>query len=417
MDTIIKKKKSTFHQYIGYISTGIFILTIILYGISAFNAPSEISISKNKLQIAEVTNGLFHDYINIKGKIQPHQTIYLDAVERGRVKEIVAQEGSFINEGDIIIALENNELYQQILNSEVALAEKENYLRNTKINFRNDLIQSQKNLVESEYQLKRTERNYKQQERLLEKGLVAEEEYIKAKEDFLFQKEMLKINKMKAENDKLLQETTMQTLEEDLVKMRATLELVQSRLEHLEIKAPSSAYLGNIKAEIGQSIQQGQHLGVLYDLSEVKVIAEIDERYITKVKKGLKASYQFQNQNYDLVLQRIYPEVKESLFKVELIFEKEKPENLHSGQTTNARLSLGNPKESLLLNKGNFYSETAGQWVYVLSEDGKTAQKRKIKIGDQNIHKYEILDGLKAGEKVVISQYNLLGDYDQIVFE
>lgn len=417
MDTIIKKKKLPFHKYIGLISTAVFMMTLIVYTIWSYNAPSEISISKNKLQIATVEKGLFHDYINIKGKVHPHQTIYLDAVERGRVKKIVAQEGSFIQQGDVVIELENNELYQQILNSEVALAEKENYLRNTKINFRNDLIQSQKNVIESEYQLKRTERNYKQQERLLEKGLIAEEEYIKAKEDYFYQNELQKINKLKAENDKLLQETTMQTLEEDLMKMRTTLALVQSRLDHLLIKAPYSAYLGNIEAEIGQSIQQGQHLGILYDLSEVKIIAEIDERYITKVKKGLKASYKYQNHIYSLVVERIYPEVKEGLFKVELKFEEEKPENLHSGQTTQARLNLGNPKNALMLNKGNFYGETAGQWVYVLAEDGKTAQKRNIKIGDQNIHKYEILKGLKAGEKVVISQYNLLGDYDQIVFE
>ncbi|NLR92809.1 efflux RND transporter periplasmic adaptor subunit [Flammeovirga agarivorans] len=417
MDTVIQEKKKIkgkYFQWLGFIASA---FVLIAYLIISINDTSTIVIGKNKLQISEVKQEKFHDYINSKGKVQPKQTIYLDAVEGGRVKEIIAKEGSKVNKGEVIIELENNELYQQILNSEVALAEKENYLRNTRISFRNDMIQSKKNLLDSDYQLKRAKRNYEQQKRLLTKGLVPEEDFIKAKEDYEYQESMLEINWMKLKNDSLLQVTTMQTLEEDLVKMRETLKLVRSRLEHLKVTASTEAHLGNLDAEIGQSIQKGQHLGILYDLSDAKIIADIDERYITKVKKGLKGTFQYQNKNYSLVVDRVYPEVNDAVFKVELLFDHDKPLDLRTGQTTYVKLDLDDPVDALTIKKGNFYSETAGRWVYVISKDGTYAQKREIKIGAQNTSKYQIIRGLKAGEKVIISKYDQLGGYDKVVFK
>ncbi|MBB3700613.1 HlyD family efflux transporter periplasmic adaptor subunit [Flammeovirga yaeyamensis] len=417
MDTVIQEKKKIKGKHIQIIGVVAIVIAGISYLMLSVSGSSKIIIDKNKLQISEVKQEKFHDYINSKGKVQPKQTIYLDAVEGGRVKEIVAEEGSKVMKGEVIIELENNELYQQILNSEVALAEKENYLRNTRISFRNDMIQSKKNMLDSDYQLKRAKRNYEQQHRLLIKGLVPEEDFIKAKEDYEYQESMLEINWLKLKNDSLLQVTTMQTLEEDLIKMRETLKLVRSRLDHLKVKATTNAHLGTLNAEIGQSIQQGQHLGILYDLSDAKIIADIDERYISKVKKGLKAVFQYQNQNYSLIIDRVYPEVKDAVFKVELQFENEKPKALRTGQTTYVKINLDDPVDALTIKKGNFYSETAGRWVYVVSEDGTYAEKREIRIGAQNASKYQITKGLKAGEKVIISKYEQLGGYDKVVFE
>ncbi len=294
---------------------------------------------------------------------------------------------------------------------------KENYLRNTKINFEIELIQSKKNLLDTRYRLTRKKRAYEQNKELYEEELISKEDYLQSKEDYEYEVSMLEINKLKAKNDSLIRATSMITLENDLEKMRETLKLVHERLDNLNVKAPVDGQLGMLDAEIGQSIGQGQRIGLIHVLTNYKVEALIDEHYIDRVRRNLSASFDRNNEDYALNVKKVYPEVRDGQFEIDMVFKGEKPDNIRTGQTYHIKLQLGQSEEAVLISKGGFFQSTGGQWVYVLNENETEATKRSIRIGKQNPQYYEVLEGLEAGEKVITSSYDLFGDNDKIVFK
>ncbi len=416
MDRIIEKKKGLRPKHMLWAAGGVLFL-LLIYQLLFASHESVFRAEKDKLTISAVLNDEFNDYITIIGQVEPISTIYLDAIEGGRVEERLIEEGAMVQKGDVILKLENRQLYQTILNSEASLAEKENYLRNTQISFQTELIQSQRNILDNEYRLTRKKRLYEQYKNLYQEDLISKEEYLQAKEDYEYEVKLLKINKMKAQNDSLIRVTSMNTLETDLLKMRRTLALVHERLDNLEVKAPVDGQLGMLNAEIGQSINQGQRIGMIHVLTSYKVKAQIDEHYIDRVRHGLSASFERGGENYRMMVRKVYPEVRDGQFEIDLIFESEKPENIRTGQTYHIKLELGESERSTLLARGGFFQSTGGQWVFVLNANGTGAEKRSIRIGKQNPQYYEILEGLEAGEQVITSSYDLFGNNDKIVFK
>lgn len=416
MDRVIEKKKGIKKKHIYYFIGAIAFLSL-LYMAFISDHQSVYRVEREKVTISEVENGLFNDYITIVGKVEPIRTIYLDAIEGGRVSELIIEEGTMVKKGDVILKLENQQLYQTILNSEAALAEKENYLRNTQISFESELINSRRNVLDNEYKLLRTKRKYRQYQSLIDEQLISQEEFLQAKEDYEYEVKLLEINKVKSRNDSLMRVTSMLTLKTDLNKMRATLKLVYNRLDNLSVKAPVDGQLGMLDAEIGQSIGQGTRIGMVNVLTNFKVNANIDEHYIDRVRRGLLANLERNEQNFQLSVKKVYPEVREGQFEIDLVFDGDRPENIRTGQTYHIKLELGQPAEAILLSRGGFYQSTGGRWVYVLSGDGAFAEKREIRIGKLNPQYYEVEEGLEQGEKVITSSYDLFGDNDRIVFK
>lgn len=371
----------------------------------------------DKLTISEVGNGLFNDYITVIGQVEPITTIYLDAIEGGTVMERLIEEGSMVKKGDVILRLQNQQLYQVILNSETDLAEKENYLRNTQISFETEQIQSKRNILDNQFRLTRAQRTYEQYEALFAEELISKESYLQAKEDFEYEGELLKINKLKAMNDSMIRATSMNILKDDLKKMRKMLALVHEQLDNLNVKAPVDGQLGMLEAEIGQSISKGQRIGMIHVLDNYKVNALIDEHYIDRVRRDLTAGFDRNGTDYKLNVKKVYPEVRAGQFEIDLLFEGDKPENIRAGQTFHIKLELGQPAEAVLLPRGGFFQSTGGQWVFVVNEAGTEAAKRSIRIGKQNPQYYEVLEGLNPGEKVITSSYDLFGDNDKIVLK
>jgi len=416
MDRVIEKKKGLKMKHL-YWGGGIALFLFLLYQVFFTEHQSVFRAEKDKLTISTVEDGQFNDYITIIGQVEPISTIYLDAEEGGRVKERLIEEGSMVKKGDVILKLENRQLYQTILNSEADLAEKENYLRQTRINFETEQIQSRRNILDNSYQLTRKKRSFEQNQKLYQEELIPKEDFLQAKEDYDYQKKLLEINKQKAQNDSMIRATTMKTLETDLTKMRQMLILVHERLDNLDVKAPVDGQLGMLEAEIGQSIGQGQRIGLINVLTNFKVNAKIDEHYIDRVRRELPASIERNGVTYNLTVKKVYPEVREGQFEIDMVFTDQKPENIRIGQTYHAKLELGESAKAVLLPRGGFFQSTGGQWVYVLNADGSAAEKRNIKIGKQNPQYYEVLEGLKPGENVITSSYELFGDNDRIVFK
>jgi HlyD family secretion protein len=320
-----------------------------------------------------------------------------------------------VKKGDMILILENRTLYENIMNSESNLAQKQNMLRQTRINFENQLIQSKLNLLNSQYEIIKKKRNFEQQQALYDDELVSKENYLLAKEDYEYSVKVLEINRMKAANDSLIRATEMIQLEQDLEKMQQTLELVYERLDNLNVKAPVDGQLGMLDAEIGQSIGKGVRIGQINVLTDYKVEAFIDEHYIDRVRRDLSATIERQGQMYRMIVKKVYPEVRNGQFKIDLVFDGEKPENIRTGQTYYINLQLGQPQKSTLVSLGGFFNSTGGQWIYVLDPSGDFATRRSIRIGRKNPRHYEIIEGLEPGEKVITSGYDLFGENDRLV--
>jgi HlyD family secretion protein len=416
MDKVIEKKKGLRPKHIIWIVGGL-VFTFLLYKVIFAESGSTFRAEKEKLTISAVEDGLFNDYITVIGQVEPITTIYLDAIEGGQVEERFIEEGSMVKKGDVILRLENRQLYQTILNSEAALAEKENYLRNTRISFETELIQSRKNLLDNRYRLNRKKRSFEQNKALFTDELISKEDFLQAKEDFEYESNMLEINKVKAKNDSLIRLTSMQSLETDLVKMRQMLVLVRERLDNLNVKAPVDGQLGMLDAEIGQRINEGQRIGQINVLDNFKIKALIDEHYIDRVKRDLPASLDRNGTIFNLKVRKVYPEVRNGQFEIDMVFEGTTPDNIRTGQSYHIKLELGESGKAVLLARGGFFQSTGGQWVFVLNQDGSEATKRNIKIGKQNPQYYEVLEGLNAGEKVITSGYEMFGTNDRIVLK
>ncbi len=414
MDRPIEKKKGLKKKHL-FVGGGLLLFLLIIYKAFLGSNVSTYRVDADKITVETVQQGTFHDYITVSGNVEPIATIFLDAREGGRVEEKLIEEGMLVKEGDVILRLSNPDLSLSILDSEAQLAEKSNYLRNTMVTMEQERLSIKREILNLEYDIKRKKRAYEQNKELYADQMVSKEDYLTSEEDYQFAKRSYALYLERQKQDSIYRSIQVKQMEDNLHSMQKNLELVRQRQEQLNVKAPIDGQLTILDAEIGQSVPKGSRLGQIHVLTSFKVLAEIDEHYIDKVKVGLTAFLERQGQEFDLKIRKVLPDVRNGRFTVEMVFEGEKPENMRTGQTYYTRLQLGNPKESLLLPRGSFFQETGGQWIYVLSADGKAADRRAIKIGNQNPKYYELLEGLEPGDKVITSGYDMFGDNERII--
>jgi HlyD family secretion protein len=416
MDKPIPKKKGLQKKHIGYIAGAAAILVLIYMAFFA-DRTSTFRVEKEKLIIESVVEGQFNDYITVPGTVEPISTILLDAQEGGRVEEILIEEGSMVKKGDIILRLSNPDLYLNILDSEAQLAEKENFLRNTQIAMEQDRLQIKRELLNLKYDVERKERNYLQNVTLIKDSLISREEYLRSEEDLEMARQSRELFIERQKQDSIFRSVQVNNLVNNLENMRRNLSLVRQRVENLNVRATVDGQLGLLVPEIGQSISRGTNMGQINVLTSFKVTAQIDEHYIDRVKTQLTAKLDRQGSEFDLVVRRVYPEVRNGTFEIDMIFEDSVPENIRTGQTYYISLQLGQPKVAVMVPIGGFFQETGGQWIFVLDPTESYATRRDISIGRKNPKYYEVLEGLEPGEKVIISGYDTFGKNEKLVFK
>jgi len=416
MDIPIEKKKGIKKKHI-YIGLAVLAFMLLIYQAFFVEHVSTYAVDAEKLSIETVSEGTFHDYITVTGVVEPIATIYLDAREGGRVEEKVIEEGEMLKKGDIILRMSNPDLSLSILNSEAQLAEKSNFLRNTMVTMEQEKLQIKRELLNLEFDIKRKKRAFDQNKSLYTDDLISKEVFLVSEEDYQFAKRSYDLYIERQKQDSIYRSIQVKQMEDNLKNMELNLKLVRQRQDNLHVKAPVDGQLTILDAELGQSIPKGGRIGQIHILTSFKVLAQIDEHYIDKVRVGLDAMLERQGHEFKLKIRKVLPDVRDGKFAVEMIFDSEMPENMRTGQTYYTRLQLSNPKESLLLPRGNFFQETGGQWIFVLSADGKSASKRTIKIGRQNPGYYELLEGLNPGEKVITSGYDNFGDNEKLEFK
>ena len=415
MDMLIEPKHRIKRNRLYLIAGGLALIAMALYFLFRDTA-SSMTVEKGNLTIATVRHGEFNDYIRVIGQVMPNRIIYMDAIEGGRVEERLKEEGAMVKAGEVILRLSNPLLSIGILQSEADLAYQENELRNTRISMEQERLRLKQERIGLNKELIVKQRRYEQYQRLMKEQLIAKEDYRLATEEYEAAKEQLTVIDERIHQDNIFRESQINSLDENIRNMKRSLILVRERIENLKVKAPIDGQVGNLDAQIGQSIAAGEHIGQIIT-PDLKVQAQIDEHYVERVVSGLPADFARDNASYKLEVTKTYPEVKEGQFRTDLQFTAGRPENIRAGQTYHINLQLGDPTQAVLVPRGSFFQITGGRWVYVMDESGKFATKRPIRIGRQNPQYYEVTEGLKQGEKVIVSGYELFGNNDKLILK
>lgn len=402
-------------KYLPYLFGAVFLIFVAILLLRS-NA-SVLRVSADVVTISEVEKGEFNDYVRLTSTAQPTTTVQLSPLETGVVERIVAEEGTKVRRGDVIVEMSNNSLSMQILQSEADLAEKQNILRNTLISMEQERLTLKQDKLQLDIDVDRKYRAYMRNERLYKNNLLAKEDWMQSKEDYELALNQRTLNEEKQYQDSLFRSNQVGQMEESLRSMSLNMQLIRQRVDNLKIKAPIDGEVGMLNVVLGQSVGEGTAIGQVNDLSAYKVTAQIDEHYIDRVTIGLTASFERQDNLYEMVLRKVYPEVREGQFRADFVFSGEVPENIRSGQTYYLNLQLGQPTEAVMIPRGSFYQLTGGSWIYVVNAEGTKAFRRKIRIGRQNPQYYEVLEGLDPGEKVITSSYDNFGEHDVLMLK
>jgi HlyD family secretion protein len=416
MDIQLEKKKGIRKKHLPYIAGGIIFLLLLAWIIFGDHS-STLKIDTRGITVGTAKRDLFNDFVRVDGQVQPITVVMLSPEEGGIVQEKVVEEGSQVGRGDVIIRLSNSALDLQILTAEAEMAEKQNFLRNTQVTMEQDRLNNMNERLQLELETTRKQRTYNQQAQLFKENLIAKEEYIQAKEDYelAMQKHGLIIERLR--QDSIYRTIQIDVMEENLANMRRNVLLIRQRKDNLNIRSQIAGELGRLDIVLGQNVSPGQTIGQINDLSDYKIEALIDEHYIDRVRTGLNATFERQGGNFELVVRKVYPEVRDGKFRTDFTFVGDRPDNIRSGQTYYINLQLGQPTESIIIPKGTFFQNTGGNWIFVLDADGKKAYRRQIKIGRQNPQYYEVLDGLTPGDRVIVSGYESYRDNQVLVLE
>ena len=361
--------------------------------------------------------GEFQEYVPFTGTVVPVGTHYLDAVEGGRVDTVYLEAGTYVEKGDRILELVNTSLLMDVMYREAEIFQQSNNLRNTRLSMERQGLEMQRQLLELEHSIRKQRRIVESNVSLAEKQLIPNREFEESKDELLYLERKLDLTRETQRQDSTFRVNQIKQLESSLERMAANLELVKRNMENLVIKAPVSGHLTSLNAEIGESKKRGERLGQIDILEGFKVRVPIDEYYISRITTGLGGTFDFSGTTYRVGIAKIYPEVAEGRFEVDMEFDGTEPAGIRRGQTLRIKLELGELSEAVMLETGAFYLTTGGRWVYVLDESRGMARKRTIHLGRQNIEYFEVLGGLEPGERVIVSAYDSFGKADRLVLK
>lgn len=409
MDRVIEKRRGLRLRHVPYVALGV-ALPVLLAWAAFGSGAGTMRVERGMLTLGTVRRGEFYDYVRLSGQTVPIEVVQVSPEEGGIVREKVVEEGARVRRGDVIMRLSNNSLDLQILNAEAELAEKQNLLRNTQVAMQQDLLNNQTELAALEMDVTRKRRAFRQNERLISERLISKEAYVQSSEDYELALRKRDLVLRRLQQDSIYRSVQTAQMEDNLENMRRNVLLIRDRRGKLEVRASIDGELGLLDVALGQSVQAGSMVGQINDLSGFRIEAQVDEHYIDRVRTGLKASLSRGGRVYVLQVRKVYPEVRQGRFRIDMVFRDGRPENLRIGQTFYVNLELGRPEQAVLLPRGAFFQTTGGNWIFVLDRDGRKAYRREVRIGRQNAQYYEVLEGLEPGEQVIVSGYEAFGD-------
>ncbi len=413
MDKIIKKKKWPTRRIVTYAAAGVFIL-LILYLLIFQSNRSTLNVESDKLTISTVQRGPFQEFIPVMGEVLPVQTIFLDVEEGGLVETIYIEAGSPVKKGDKILKLSNTSLLMDIMYREAELFQQINNLRNTRLLFEQSRLALERDLAEFDFQVEKQRRKFESYQTLYDEKLISRHDFENTRDEYEMVKNKRRLAAESQEKELSFRQQQIGQLEDAVRRMEANLGIAKGKLDNLTLRAPITGTLTSLQAEPGQSKSPGERLGQIDAPEGFKARASIDEFYIDRIQKGKPGQFELSGNTYRMVVSRVYPEVLNGKFSVDLEFPDSQAPGIRRGQTLHIRLELSDVAEALLLPRGSFFQKTGGNWAFVLDAGGGTASRREIRLGRQNPDAFEVLGGLRAGEQVVTSSYDSFGDNEHL---
>ncbi len=412
MDRRIRKKLWTPKRIISFAAIAGFVGLVVYMAIFGDHS-ARLNVQVERITISEVTIGPFQEFIPQRGTVMPIQTHYLDALEGGQVEEIFLEVGAMVERGTPILRMSNPTLEQTVLSQEAQLFEQINRMENTRLNQEIQDIQRKRSLMDIELELQRSEREFLRQKALFERNFTSREKFLSAEDSYNHAQKLRVFMLETVRRDSLYRINELAALQKRARSLQLQLDDVRRPLRNLTVRAPIDGQLSQLNAEIGKLIAKGTSIGQIDVLDAYKMRAAIDEFYITRITAGLRGTIEIDEQTFELKIRRVFPEVREGQFEVDMDFTGDAPRSIRRGQTEQIRLELDAPEEALLLPRGGFYQTTGGNWVFVV--EGDLAVRRDVRIGRQNPEYFEVLEGLAPGERVVTSSYENYEDIDKLV--
>lgn len=414
MDRKIEKKKWPPKRIVAYSVIAIFPI-LILYFFVFGDYSRKLNVETERITISTVKFEPFQEFIPVTGEVQPIETYFLDVAEGGRVVEKFVEEGALLDIGDPIIRLENPSLALNIMYNEAQVFQTMNSLRGVRLSMEQNSLYLKGQLLNLEYDIIKQKRVFRNNQKLYDKQLISQIEYEDSKDDYEYLLNLRDLTVETNKKDSLFRMEQIKNLEINVASMQKQLEMTKAQMENLTVRAPIKGQLTALMSEIGQSINRGQNLGRIDDIDNYKIRVQVDEHYLARIAKGQFGEFTFADKVYKLVIEKVYVQVNNGRFEVDMHFVDEVPDGIRRGQTVRIKLELGDLSDATTVARGGFFQTTGGQWVFVVSESGEVAEKRNISLGRKNTQVYEVLEGLKAGDKVITSSYDNYGDVDKLV--
>jgi HlyD family secretion protein len=413
-----KIEKKTWNRKRILTLTGIVALVVLIgSSIMLTSGKSKLNVDTERITISEVKKGAFQEFIPVNGVVLPLTTIYLDAMEGGRVEEKLVEDGAVVAKGQPILRLSNTDLELSLVNQQTSVYNLLTQMQIARNAAQQNTTTKLNQMTDVDNTLKEARRVYELNKTLYEQKAIGLQEFKQSENNYNYQLEKKKLTEQILKQDKSSNSQQIAQAQQSYNGSQTALNVMRKKVGDLIVRAPINGQLTSLDAEIGQSKNKGERLGQIDVLSGYKVRVDIDEHYLSRVVIGLMAETSFAGKTYKLKINKVYTQVTAGRFQVDMQFVDAVPEGIRRGQTMQIRLALSDETQALLLAKGGFYQQTGGNWVFKVSNNGETAFRTDVQLGRQNPDYYEVLSGLQPGDRIVTSSYENYGTMQELVLK
>jgi HlyD family secretion protein len=391
----------------------IVLLAALLFWWFAPSAGSQ-TVAAERLTVSAVTKGTFDDFLPLRARVEPLVTVYLDAVEGGRVEKVMVEDGAIVQQGQLLAVLSNSDLALNLLARQSDVSREVNSMRSQELALAQTSIGDERAVIEAQLAADKARRQYEMQKPLVEKGFIPAKVFNDSRDEYVANRRRAEVLRRSQAVNRRLQTSQLAQLRASNASLSGSLDIARATLDALNIRAPVSGQLTAFSIQVGQSLNRGERLGQVDSAGRNKLVASVDEYYLGRVQPGQTATVESGGKTYRVQVAKIYPQVRNGVFEVDLTFVGAEPPALNRGQTLQTKLTLGDPTPALLIPNGAFYNETGGAWVFVVAPGGDEAVKRNVRLGRRNADFIEVLEGLEPGERVITSPYTGFADKDRL---
>ncbi len=412
MDRVVERRGLSRQVQVGLAVAAVLLLGLLFY-LFAPSANSQ-TVEASRLTISTVTRGRFDDFLPLRARVEPLVTVFLDAVEGGRVEEVLVEDGAMVQQGQLLAVLSNADLQLNVLARQTEVIQQINSMRSQELALSQSRLANERALIEAELATQTARRQYEMQRPLAERGFVSGRAFADSRDTYEAARQRSAVLRRQQATDERLQSTQLAQLRASAGALNASLDIARASLDALNLRAPVAGQLTSFSIQVGQSFNRGERLGQIDSAGRNKLRAQVDEFYLGRVAEGQIAAAEVAGRPFRMRVSKIYPQVRNGAFEIDLQFVGPEPADLQRGQTVQIRLTLGDPAPALLIPNGAFYNETGGNWVFVVAPDGGSAIKRQVRLGRRNADFIEVLEGLDPGERVITSPYTGFAERDRL---